>query len=254
MSEQESQVLFIVFGGIFLGLIMTFFVSAMVLFHRQRQLQNRQRLDQVKEEFEKTLLNVQNEIQQETLTHIGRELHDNIGQLLSLAKLYLSSSKPEQQTEGKKLIPEIISEVRTLSKTLNLDWVEQLTLSEYMQQQLQKIESTGFCKTRLTDSLQEAWEIEKGKKLVLIRVIQECLNNAIKHASPNQIAIDLEKKEGNIHICIQDDGTGFIQQEVQTGSGLTNLKNRMESIGGKFELSSHPGKGTKINLFLPSYG
>ena len=101
MSEQESQFLLILFGGIFFAFLMSVFVVAMVVIHRQRQVQNRQKLDQIKAEHEKTLLNVENEIQQETLSHIGRELHDNIGQLLSLAKLNLYSSKPEKQSEGK---------------------------------------------------------------------------------------------------------------------------------------------------------
>ncbi len=94
MSEQESQIALIFFGGAFLVIIMSTFIISMVVLHRQRQVQNRQKLDQIKIEHEKTLLNIENEIQQETLTHIGRELHDNIGQLLSLAKFNFGSVKP----------------------------------------------------------------------------------------------------------------------------------------------------------------
>src|SRR5690606_27901927 len=108
MSEQENQFLLILFGGIFLAFLMSLFVVAMVVLHRQRQVQNRQKIDQLKSEHEKTLLNVENEIQQETLAQIGRELHDNIGQLLSLAKLSLNSAKPEKQAEGKEYINHII--------------------------------------------------------------------------------------------------------------------------------------------------
>ena len=86
---------------------------------KQRQAQNKQKLDQIKSEHEKTLLNIENEIQQDTLSHVGRELHDNIGQLLSLAKLYLGSSKPEKQQEGKETINQVISEVRALSKNVS---------------------------------------------------------------------------------------------------------------------------------------
>ena len=145
MSEQESQFLLILFGGIFFSLIMSFFVVAMVLLHRQRQIQNRQKINQLKTEHEKTLLNIENEIQQETLSHIGRELHDNIGQLLSLAKLNFGSAKPEKQSEGKVILNQIIKEVRGLSKTLNIDWVETISLSEFIKQELRKIQATGFC-------------------------------------------------------------------------------------------------------------
>jgi signal transduction histidine kinase len=104
MLEQDTQFSFLIVSGTFLAALMGIFIVAMVVLHRQRQIQTRQKLDQIKAEHEKTLLNVENEIQQETLNQIGRELHDNIGQLLSLAKLNLNSTKPEKQAEGKEYI------------------------------------------------------------------------------------------------------------------------------------------------------
>ncbi len=250
MSEQESQFLLILFGGIFFSLIMSFFVVAMVILHRQRQVQNRQKLDQIKIEHEKTLLNIENEIQQETLSHIGRELHDNIGQLLSLAKLNFGSAKPEKQSEGKVILNQIIKEVRGLSKTLNIDWVESISLAEFIKQELGKIQATGFCETSLENNL-ENFELTKDQKLVLIRVTQECLNNAIKHASPDKIEVKIYQNGKGKVIEIIDDGHGFDQTIQSKGSGMTNLKKRMETIGGEFHLTSVVGKGTDIKLLLP---
>ena len=250
MSEQENQFLLILFGGIFFAVLMSLFVVAMVVLHRHRQTQNRQKLAQIKTEHEKTLLNVENEIQQETLAQIGRELHDNIGQLLSLAKLSLNSAKPEKQAQGKDYINDIIREVRALSKTLNLDWVESVTLDEFIGQQLEKIQSTGYCNTSL-QSDQSFRELTKDQKLVLIRVIQECLNNAIKHAQPDRIDIRITKSSQSRSIEIRDDGVGFDTTQKSKGSGMYNLSKRMETIGGKFYLTSNLGKGTQIILELP---
>lgn len=250
MSEQESQFILILFGGIFFAFLMSLFVVAMVVLHRQRQVQNRQKLAHIKAEHEKTLLNVENEIQQETLTQIGRELHDNIGQLLSLAKLSLNSSKPEKQSEGKEYINQIIKEVRALSKTLNLDWVESVSLDDFIGQQLEKIQSTGFCQTSL-ESDQSFQELNKDQKLILIRVIQECLNNAIKHAHPDKISIRIARNGHCRKISISDDGGGFDATQKSTGSGMYNLSKRMETIGGKFKVTSTVGKGTDITLELP---
>ncbi|MFN3998878.1 sensor histidine kinase [Algoriphagus sp.] len=250
MSEQESQFLLILFGGIFFAFLMSVFVVAMVFIHRQRQVQNRQKLDQIRVEHEKTLLNVENEIQQETLTHIGRELHDNIGQLLSLAKLNLHSQKPEKQAEGKEYINQIIKEVRALSKTLNLDWVESISLDEFIQQQLEKIKSTGYCETSLSSD-GSFLELKKDQKLVLIRVIQESLNNAIKHAHPELIIIQISSNQAFRKIEIIDDGAGFDITQQTSGSGMFNLKKRMETINGSFNLTSVVGKGTHITLELP---
>jgi two-component system, NarL family, sensor kinase len=250
MSEQESQFILILFGGIFFAFLMSVFVVAMVVLHRNRQIQNRQKIDQLKAEYEKTLLNIENEIQQETLTQVGRELHDNIGQLLSLAKLNLNSSKPEKQAEGKDSLNLIIKEVRALSKTLNIDWVESITMDEFISQQLEKIQSTGFCKTSL-DSDHSFNQLLKDQKLILIRVIQECLNNVIKHAEPNTISIRIYQDGSQRMIEITDDGKGFNPGTKSTGSGMFNLAKRMETMGGKFHLTSVVGKGTQILLELP---
>lgn len=250
MSEQESQILLIVFGGIFLGGVMTSFIVAMVVLHRQRQVQNKQKMDQVQAEFEKTLLNIENEIQQETLTYIGRELHDNIGQLLSLTKLYLGSSKPQKQAEGKELINQIIQEVRGLSKRLNLDWVDSISLEEFISQQLGKIQSTGFCETSISRE-GEPIELSHDQKLVLIRVIQEVLNNAIKHASPSEVKVVIDHRPESKSIIIRDNGKGFDTSQNSNGSGMYNLQKRMETIGGKFSVASREGEGTEIKLSLP---
>ena len=248
MQPEASQFTFLLFSGAFLALLMGTFVVAMVVLHRQRQIQNREKIEKIKTEYEKTLLNIENEIQQETLSHVGRELHDNIGQLLSLAKLYLNSSKPEKIAEGKEYINEIIREVRGLSKSLNLDWLESLTLEEFIENELKKIKSTGFCETKV-ESQGKIENLSKDQKLILIRVIQECLNNAIKHAHPSQILIKISSEKRAIQIS--DDGQGFDSSVASKGSGMTNLKKRMETIGGNFTLQSVTGKGTDITLQLP---
>lgn len=251
MNPTEDQIYVIIFSTLFLGGLMSTFVIAMVFIHRQRQAQNRQKLDQIKSEHEKTLLNIENEIQQETLTHVGRELHDNIGQLLSLAKLYLGSSRPEKQSEGRETINQVIMEVRALSKNLNLDWVESLTIEEFIEQQLSKIESTGFCKTSFDSDL-ELGDLPKDQKLVLIRVIQEVLNNTMKHASADSISIKIKQNEIQKVIEIQDNGKGFDTSIQSQGSGMYNLKKRMETISGDFIITSSVGNGTLIHLLLPN--
>ncbi|MFC5626524.1 sensor histidine kinase [Algoriphagus winogradskyi] len=251
MNPTEDQIYVIIFATLFLGGIMSTFVISMVFIHRQRQVQNRQKMDQIKSEHEKTLLNIENEIQQETLTYIGRELHDNIGQLLSLAKLNFGSLKENKREEGKEILSQAIQEVRGLSKQLNLDWVETLSINEFIAQQLERIQNTGFCEASLEADL-ELLDLPKDHKLVLIRVIQESLNNAIKHASPDKIHVSIYENGSSKHILIKDDGKGFDTSQDSQGSGMFNLRKRMETIGGQFELNSVIGKGTEITLTLPN--
>ncbi|MFD2034131.1 sensor histidine kinase [Belliella marina] len=251
MTEPTPDIFFVILSGFFLMVVMVTFIVTLVLIHRNRQIQNRRKLESIKADFEKTILNVEKEIQEETLQHVGRELHDNIGQLLSLTKLTLNSSKPEKIQEGKQLVNQVIGEIRTLSKTLNLDWVTTIDLETYIQRELTKLEQLDFCKVEFVVE-GEDFGLENSKKLVLIRIIQECLNNAIKHAKPDLLSIKLRRTEKATEITIADNGIGFDTSIEKNGSGLYNLKSRMKTIGGEIKIISSEGNGTQINLLLPN--
>lgn len=250
MDQLDNQYLVILFGSVFFALVITIFVIAIVYAHQIRQRKNKNKLKQLKSAYEKILLDVKNEIQQETLSYVGSELHDNIGQLLSLTKLNLNSGKPEKISESKKLIAKIIGEVRALSKTLDTGWVHEINLEKFVRNELKKMESVGFCKTELQTNI-TSQNIPKDKKLVLIRAIQECLNNIMKHSSPTLISVELSVDFTGLTIKINDDGGGFNPNEKTAGTGLQNLKKRMETLSGSFSLSSEIGKGTQITLALP---
>lgn len=250
MENNGTDLFVIIVLGFFLMLLMALSIIFMVIIHRQRQSKNKQELERIQIEMEKVVLDVEKEIREETLAYVGRELHDNIGQLLSLTKIYLSSSKPEQIIDGKNMIDDVIHEVRALSKTLNLDWVESITLKEFIAAELNKLEHSEFCKTEFIIEGNPG-EPQKQKKLILIRTIQECLNNASKHAHPDLISIQLKEFEEGLMLTIRDDGVGFDQHQESNGLGMFNLKKRMEAISGQVAINSQPGSGTEVVLTLP---
>lgn len=250
MDNTGSDLFVIILLGFFLMLLMVSFIIIMVIFHRQRQLENRQKVLALEASYENTLLNAEKEIREETLANVGRELHDNIGQMLSLAKINLSSSKPTSISEGKSIINEVIKEVRGLSKSLNLDWVEAISIEEFIKRELQKVENSGYCKVNFSHK-GDALELEKDHKLILIRILQETLNNALKHAAPDMISIEIDNSGEKSVVTIQDDGAGFDTSIESTGLGMTNLKKRMETIGGEIKIASELEKGTLITLYLP---
>lgn len=230
-------------------LMMALSIIFMVVIHRQRQSKNKQEMERLQLEMEKVVLDVEKEIREETLSQVGRELHDNIGQLLSLSKIYLSSTKPEKIDQGKYMIDDIIHEVRKLSKTLNLDWVESLSLKDFIQSELNKLENSELCKTSFVVEGNPE-EPQKHKKLILIRTIQECLNNAIKHAQPEMIVIKLQEHQDGLVLNIKDNGKGFDVTQPSSGLGMYNLKKRMEAISGQVVIKSEIEKGTEVVLIL----
>lgn len=230
--------------------IMAVFIIAIVIVHRQRQIRNRHKIQIIKADFKNTILNAEKEIREQTLLYVSQELHDNIGQLLSLTKLVLNRSDPAATFEGKKLINQIIKEVRSLSRSINKDYIKEVKFEDFLQEELAKIKKSGFCEVTFEMEGPPVDFMVGDKKLVLIRMVQECLNNAIKHASPTLISIKLRNTEEKLFLGIEDDGEGYDVANVSPGLGLRNMHSRVEAIGGILEIDSTAGQGTRIKIEL----
>ena len=250
IEDSSQQTFFAVLTGVILMVIMAAFIIAIVILHRQRQIKNRHKIQIIKADFKNTILNAEKEIRENTLHYVSQELHDNIGQLLSLTKIVLNNPDPASVFEGKKLINKIIKEVRGLSRSINKDYINDVKFEEFLEEELSKIQKTGFCEVLFEKEGAPIDFIEGDKKLVLIRLVQECLNNAIKHASPTSIAIKIKNLEGKMVLCIEDDGKGFDMDHVSQGLGLRNIHSRVQAIKGKVRIDSALGKGTRIEIEL----
>ena len=251
MDLDSTQVIFVIILGIILMFLLSGFIVVMVLFHRQRQFQNLQKIKSITVDYEKTILSVEKEIRDQTLLYVGQELHDNIGQILSLTKLTLRNTDPQRIADAKKLIQHAIDEVRNLSKSIHLDWANEVNLHDFIKDELQKISRLGFCETSFASNVDEL-TLENNKKLVLIRMIQECLNNSIKHAFPSLITISINYEPQQMDIIIKDNGVGFDSSRSYNGLGLTNLESRMRTIGGQVSITSMLQEGTEVQLWLPN--
>lgn len=226
-------------------------------------LKNKKRLlndkELMKSQFQQEMLKAQLEIQEETLKQISQEVHDNIGQTLSLAKLTLNTlgmlnqqSALDKIDSTKQLITKAIQDLRSLSKTLNKDAVLSLGLVRAVEAQLEFIERIGSFETHfeqqgLTNTLPPQAE------LICFRIVQEAVNNIIKHAEATKIEIVLHFKDYLLEMMIKDNGKGFNQQSEETsGTGLRNMKSRAVLIGGTLEVETND-KGTSIFVTVPTH-
>lgn len=228
--------------------IMSVFIVVIVIIHKQRQIRNRHKIQILKADYENTILNAEKEIREETLQYVSQELHDNIGQLLSLTKLVLNNPAPSSAMEGKRLVNQIIKEVRQLSKSINKDYLKDLKFEDFLAEELIKIEKSGFCKTKLTIEKEIGARLDGNKKLVLVRMVQECINNVIKHASPKLLSLKLMASENELELWMEDDGIGFNLAEKSNGLGIRNLKSRVEAINGTVDIASKIDSGTQIRI------
>lgn len=252
----------LVIAGICLVIFLLLFIIVFVILYRQRQDLLVKRNEQIRSEYNQTLLQSQLEIQEQTLKKISEEIHDNIGQVLSLAKLHLNTidTPLEQEAEtkmisAKKLVSKAIQDLRDISHSFNTENIQALGLSRAMEEELEMIRRTG----KYTVSMRQEgtlFRLPPQHELILFRVVQECLQNIIKHAEANCIEIMAQYDQAGLSIFVRDDGKGFLVNDQDQllptqGLGIRNMNARVSHIGGSVTIESSPGKGTTILIKAP---
>jgi two-component system, NarL family, sensor kinase len=259
MNVTAEVIVALVATTVVLFLLATFII-AFVFFFRQKQTQYKADKVTMEKAFEQELLQAQIEVQEQTLKHISQELHDNIGQILSLVKINLNHvdfRKEEaalQKIDNTKiLVSKALSDLRSLAKTLDSNYVLRSKLSEALQFELGYIEQASGCATALRVEGEERL-LSAQQQIVIFRVAQEVLNNAMKHANANNLTIELTFEPAHFYMRITDDGVGFDlnakqpTEAYERGAGLTNMYTRSALIGARFALQSTPGLGTTALL------
>lgn len=263
MQSTESGILLIIILGTLILVSSSTFIIVFLFYFRRKQLINRQEKASLQAQHQQEILQVQLEIQNQTLQHISGELHDNIGQLLSLARFQLNILEAEeapslqQIEEVNDIVGKTIDELRGLSKSLDGDFVKNFGLAESLAHELGRIRNTGKYQTEiLIDG--EVYRLEGQKEIVLFRVVQEVLNNILKHAGAKTIHISLQFTPAHFRLTVQDDGKGFDYEAVlgrelsRSGAGLRNIQRRSEMLGGTCFFQTAPGQGTAVHIQLPS--
>jgi len=210
-------------------------------------------------ENQQELLSTQIEIQSQTMQHIGREIHDNIGQKLTLASLYTQQLAYENKAPHinenieniSAIINQSLSELRALSKTLTDNAIDANTISKLLEEECAKINELKVCKIHFESSVVRT-ALSYEEKSILVRITQEFLQNSIKHSKCKHINVGLIHANKMLELSLNDDGKGFDVNQINTnGIGLNNMKKRTEIIGGTFDLQSTTS-GTKLVIKIPS--
>lgn len=188
---------------------------------------------------------------------IGRELHDNISQVLASARLYLTmvnSQKAGQDNylgEAEELIANAINEIRSLSHKLIPKVLTDSDLKEAIKNLTSVTEKSAGYKIECEISKFSEKGIPDKLKLALYRIIQEQLHNISKHAKAKNVQINLKKDEQMLYLIITDDGVGFDTAAKSKGVGLMNMKARAEVFNGQLNIISSPGSGCRLEVSIP---
>ncbi|HSZ86217.1 MAG TPA: ATP-binding protein [Puia sp.] len=260
MAEAKIDIYFLVFSSILLFFAFIFSLIYFFNYYRKKQRKNFLEKEALTIKFKEELLNTRLEIQEQTMKNISQEIHDNIGQVLSLAKLNLSTTDvnktenaQQKVDQSKDLVAKAIQDLRDLSKSLNTDYVQDMGLPRSIEYELEIIKKTGTFETRFELS-GIVYKIGQQKELILFRIVQELLNNIIKHTRAAQITVMLYYQPSLFSMMVEDDGEGFDVMELQknkAGLGIKNMQNRAQLLGAEFIVSSVIGKGTTAQINLP---
>lgn len=258
------DVVLIVAVGTALLLLLGMFITFMTLAYQKKRLLHQKEVSDLVDAYQREILKAQLEMQEQTFLSISQELHDNVGQILSLARLNISTLVSDttqvavpKLTTSKDLIDQAIQDIRNLSRRLNSKYVTQQPLSELLKFQLELIRKTGVVDTSFDLTGQEL-SIAPEKKLIIFRIAQEAINNIIRHAQADAIAVCINFLSDKIILNISDNGRGFNQNNsaapvmsMAGGTGIANMHSRATMIGAKLNIESTLRAGTIVLLELP---
>jgi hypothetical protein len=253
---QKEEVLLIAYFIAVIFLLVIFVVIFFVAFQRKKNKYLIDRLEAEKK-FEKELADSQLEIQEQTLKNIAWELHDNVGQLLSVANIQLNmlmNSAPEQFhdqiKETKEVVAASVNEIRSLSKILNTDVIKTNGLIASLQVELERFNRLNFLKAAFKVEGEEV-SIASQDEIIIFRILQEFFSNVMKHAKANNLFVLLNYKENALEITAKDDGVGYDVNMHHGNSGMHTMKSRAELLQAHFKIDSNIGEGTNLYLKYP---
>ena len=240
-----------------------FLIFSAIKKYNNKSLELKINLEEVKSNQEKLLLKTELEIQEQTFQFISKEIHDNVTQGLSLAKLNLNIIELDNISESKilihkstELISKALSDLNHLSKSLDADLIESYGLIHAIKYEIERWQRL----TKNDIELEVHGELQflsTNCELLIFRIIQESINNIIKYAQAEHIKITITYTPENIKFSIKDDGVGFdpntifSNKKIGEMAGLKNMRQRAESLDGQLTIESTLGKGTVLNIIIP---
>jgi two-component system sensor histidine kinase UhpB len=197
------------------------------------------------------------ETQEKERRQLSVELHDNVNQILSSCKLMLEVAKenkdkaPVLTEKSYQSIQLAIEEIRKISHDLNPSSVEDFGLKDAITEMIDKINLSGKLKIvfRFVMAVKKM-QLKSEDKIAIYRIVQEQLNNIVKHAQAKNVLVDLSINLSEVHLLIEDDGKGFNTKKINKGIGLKNIHHRVEYYHGTFTIKSAKNKGSKMSIVL----
>lgn len=245
-TKNRQQGIIITISVILLLVVISFFIYALI----QRKKRNEQKLysmqQQRKNEIEQALY--EGEIQERE--RIAKDLHDGIGGRITGIKIHLENlAQQNESTDLQKLTSQLeicLSELRNTARNLTPETLRRFGLEDAIKDFCQNMSTS---KTQISCYVKNLNQIEDNKKQIhIFHIVQETVNNAVKHSDANKVLVQCTLENGLLLIDIEDNGKGFSPEKVKRSLGLNNIEKRVHALNGKMDINSSPESGTTINV------
>ncbi|MCE7991799.1 MAG: sensor histidine kinase [Roseivirga sp.] len=259
MGTQESDIILIFISSALITVILASLVVVFVVVYQKRNVAQRLQLQELENSRQREMLQATIEGQERERKRLAKDLHDGIGSLLSGLKLNLSHQQrnPEisndQATflaDACEMIQESISAVRAVSHNLLPATLESFGLVQALKECIEPLQKPPSFSIHLGIS-GEPLRLSHEAELGMLRVVQELLNNTIRHAQANQAGITLEFTSTNIQLLYIDNGIGFSPDDRQPGLGIKNIYSRIEALGGEINFKHQSANGFSVSIQIP---
>lgn len=256
-TSKESFIIFVIVCTLLI-LILVSFVTYIIYRYQIKKNIYYKELEELKIKHETSMLQSQVEIQEQTFENISREIHDNIGQKLTLAKLQLNTVNlndgkhiSERLHDAVSMISEAINDLSDISRSMSSEIILNNGLIKALEFEVAQLNKSSLYRIDLVVNGNPVF-FDSQKELVLFRIVQEALNNIMKHAAAMEIRLSLNYLDNTVEMQISDDGKGFVNGAGSLkGTGISNMKRRAELLNGKCTVFSIPGEGTQIKIEIP---
>jgi len=206
---------------------------------------------------QKLITEVTIQAQEKERNELGRELHDNINQVLATIKMYLSMSLDKDGKQEHLLqhslenVNYAIEEIRKLSRSLVSPSLGDIGLGEALEELAAEINELNTFKVEIVNEISDKKLIDDNMELMFYRVAQEQLNNIRKYAKANKAVITVKTNKENLFFSVADDGIGFDTKQKAQGIGLKNISSRVDFYSGSVKIVSAPDKGCRLEISIP---
>jgi signal transduction histidine kinase len=263
MPQSETlQVYLIIAVGVVAMLLMAGSIILFVLYYQKRMVQEQFKRQQLELDYQKKMMEAALESQENERRRVAGDLHDSIGAMLSTIRVSLitqakrANADVDSITESKKMLDDTIESVRRISRDLMPSTLEKFGLAQAVKEMCERFQSTAALPITYMEE-GDLQPISKKRELMIFRIIQEIINNALKHAHATSISVAFSSDEKYLTVIVQDNGIGFDVEEHKNdkrlgkGLGLFNIENRARLVSADVEFHSAPQQGTRIVLNIP---